>query len=531
MRVVPQSWKPSVWGLAFGLFAAAAARQAVLLPWVVRDMAAAHAGWGPVLELAGLEGLVSLAAAVTLAASALALVAALAGFAPCRLTLFLIRKACIGVNVAAALYAYVVFRGTALFRAGAGNLAARDELDSVALFFLRWDLLWPALAVAACFGLLYLLSWTRRFIALYGGRLGAEPPAGDRILEDLRTHGRDPRYRKSVLSSIAAHLLAIIVVPWLLTFVGCVEDYRVPKGSGTPTVAVAKAVRVVKKKSKKRKYLVNPQSAISFYRPELDDSQVEKSVEEQSRVTYEADPNRALAALAAAGGKMGAGGGKGGGWPDGMDDAKVRFIRLEYRGRGWDDGMDTAARADLNFLDAFHKLTGFKVSDKAESHPVGHLRKYRKGFAPPFVYMTGDQDIQIPEGDTRALREYLLGGGMLFADCGSPHWDRAFRSYVSVLLPGLPLVVISDDDPLFQVPFAFRNGAPPLWHHGGMRAMGVKYKNRWIVFYHPGDINDAWKTGRSGMDPRLAEGATEMGVNIVYYSFTHYLELTRKYRQ
>jgi hypothetical protein len=81
------------------------------------------------------------------------------------------------------------------------------------------------------------------------------------------------------------------------------------------------------------------------------------------------------------------------------------------------------------------------------------------------------------------------------------------------------------------MPYVFPNGAPPLWHHGGNRALGAKHKNRWVVFYHPGDINDAWKTGHSGMDPQLANGAIEIGVNVVYYSFTHYLEMTRKYRK
>jgi len=29
----------------------------------------------------------------------------------------------------------------------------------------------------------------------------------------------------------------------------------------------------------------------------------------------------------------------------------------------------------------------------------------------------------------------------------------------------------------------------------------------------------------------LARGAFQMGINIVYYAFTNYLELTRKYRK
>ena len=99
------------------------------------------------------------------------------------------------------------------------------------------------------------------------------------------------------------------------------------------------------------------------------------------------------------------------------------------------------------------------------------------------------------------------------------------------VLPGNPLIVIADDDPIFQVPTPFPNGAPPLWHHGGMRALGVKYRDRWVVFYHPGDILDAWKTGHEGLSPELTNAAFELGVNVVYYSFTHYLEMTRKYRK
>ena len=81
------------------------------------------------------------------------------------------------------------------------------------------------------------------------------------------------------------------------------------------------------------------------------------------------------------------------------------------------------------------------------------------------------------------------------------------------------------------MPYSFPNGAPPLWHHGGSRALGIKHKNRWVVFYHPGNVHDAWKTGHSGLDPRLAQGAIEISINVVYYAFTHYLEETRSYRK
>ena len=102
---------------------------------------------------------------------------------------------------------------------------------------------------------------------------------------------------------------------------------------------------------------------------------------------------------------------------------------------------------------------------------------------------------------------------------------------MAAVFPDRQLVTIADDDPIFQAPFVFPNGAPPLWHHGGNRALGVKHLNRWAVFYHPGDINDAWKTGASGMSRDLANASFRLGVNIIHYSFTNYLDLTRKHRK
>ena len=67
-----------------------------------------------------------------------------------------------------------------------------------------------------------------------------------------------------------------------------------------------------------------------------------------------------------------------------------------------------------------------------------------------------------------------------------------------------------------------------MWHHGGKNALGIKINGRWAVFYHPGDINDAWKTGRSGVDRRMADRTLELGYNVVSYAYTHYLNATQK---
>ena len=112
---------------------------------------------------------------------------------------------------------------------------------------------------------------------------------------------------------------------------------------------------------------------------------------------------------------------------------------------------------------------------------------------------------------------------MLFADAGSDQWGRAFRSFLARLFPDRELLDIPNDDPIFSQPFRFPNGAPPLWHHDGSRARGIKIDGRWAVFYFPGNLNDAWKTSHGGQPPAIVTQAMRLGMNIVYYASVHYL--------
>ena len=399
------------------------------------------------------------------------------------------------------------------------------DLATTDAFFWVWGNLWPYALLVAAFVLIHIQLWRRTSLNLYTSEREEAPAPGDAIVENIRSHGMDPQFRKSMLGSAFTHLAVILLIPWLIGLISCVRDYRVPKGSGNPVVALVRMVKPKKKKPKKN-LILNPDSAIYFNQPDLDDNLLLKEVEKATDKVYERSRR-------GPGGMMGVGGGEEGGWPDGMEDHEIRFIRLKYNGRNWDDGMQPHTRADMNFLEYFQKLTKkkFKIAKMPEAHPISWLKSYRKGYAPPFVYMTGDRGIHISSRDITILRNYLLDGGMLFADCGGAAWDRAFRARVRQLFPEKPMAIISDDDPIFKFPFEFENGAPPLWHHGGFRALGVKHKGRWCIFYHPGDINDAWKLGASGLSKRESGQAYDMGVNIVYYSFTHYLELTRKYRK
>ncbi|MFP4139465.1 MAG: DUF4159 domain-containing protein [Phycisphaerae bacterium] len=344
------------------------------------------------------------------------------------------------------------------------------------------------------------------------------------ILETIRTQGRDRPWARSLIAAIAFHAMLIFgsaFLAWLMR--GCIEEFKVPYGSGTPSVV---QMRFVPKKEKKLKRILNPNSAISFDFPDLDDSKIQEELEEQSRDTYEADTD-------AVHGKMGEGGGDEGGWPDGMKDGKVRFARLKYDCSGWDDGMDSSTSADINFLDYFRNLpsVNFPVARQGEAYTMRQFMSLPKGVKPAFIYMTGSGSFRLSGDDIKRMREYIKEGGMIFADAGSARWADSFEALARRILPGHGLKVIADDDPLFARPFGFPNGPPPLWHHGGKQCKGVRFKGRWAVFYHPGDLNDAWKTGHSGMSRRLARESYRVGVNILWYSFTHYLAETREYRK
>jgi hypothetical protein len=515
-----QQW-PLLLSLPLGLLAAAALRYAFLIPGVYAGLLTQYPALKVPFMMEGVEEGVLQFSRACLACSGLFLSGSILGILVRRP--WVLRLVRLGYVAWGALFLWCVAVINLCTRLVLDNKIMIDGVtpDPGVVFFWRWHLLWPAGVVFLFVAVLYILSLRRQVMETYGYELDDGPAFGDRVVENVRTHGREPAYRKSMWLSVVVHLLIIIVIPWLLSLRGCTEDYRIQKGSGTPSVAAVPVVKIVKaKKAKKKKYMLNAKSAISFHVPDLD--------EKMSQATYAADASRVLS-KGGIGGKTGAGGGKTGGWPDGMEGAVVRFIRLEYSGSAWDDGMDVASRSDMNFLEEFKRQTGLKVADKSESHPISQLASYRKGFAPPFVFMCGAGGISIPPRDIKVLREYLMGGGMLFADCGSPEWDRQFRTFIQVLFPGQALLEIADDDPIFQAPFAFANGAPPLWHHGGNRALGVRVKDRWAVFYHPGDIHDAWKSGHSGLTAELASGSMEMGVNIVYYSFTRYLEATRKH--
>jgi hypothetical protein len=404
--------------------------------------------------------------------------------------------------------------------------------NNATIISLWWSIAWPTLAMVAFAAWTHVILRSRSVYAAFTREKGTAM-VGDRVLEDIRTHGRDPRNRRSLYLSTLTHFIILILIPYLLSLSFCGPDpYKVPKGSGTDSVEAVAVVKMVKKKQqkKKRSLSLRANSSIIYATPDLDDAQVDQVMEDQTQETYVADNKAGKTGKGGKGGKMGKGGGTEGGWPEGMDDYKIRFIRLEHGGMGWDDGMDES-NADINFLRAFAQATGFKkIASKGESHSIALLKKYPKDAFPPFVFLTGNGPIgNVSAADKKILRDYCLNGGMLIADAGSVEFHKSFMPFIRSVFPDKPLIDIADDDMLYQVPYTFPDGAPPFWRLGGTRALGIKHEGRWIAFYHPGDMNGAWKSqGYTDVTPEMREAAMNLGVNLVYYAFNQWDDAVSK---
>ena len=179
-------------------------------------------------------------------------------------------------------YEYVVCTLSDILFARDLSFGDVEKFDRVALFRLRWEWSWPVLAGMAGLALIYLASWRSRALAVYTGRRDDAPAPGDVVVEDLRTHGRDPLFRKNFHASVVSHLMILVILPWLLQLIGCVTPYRVPKGTGDPVVAMVSVVKP--KKEPKKQYILNPNSMISLKVPEIDDSEIFNQVVEASEV-------------------------------------------------------------------------------------------------------------------------------------------------------------------------------------------------------------------------------------------------------
>ena len=230
-------------------------------------------------------------------------------------------------------------------------------------------------------------------------------------------------------------------------------------------------------------------------------------------------------------------------------DGAFQFCRLAYReltngdGGGW--GVDFP-RADQNLSIRLAELTRAPVSfdDLNEPNHLVLQMNQPELFRCPFVMVTEVGAMFIGDEDALNLRNYLLKGGLLWADdfWGEYAWE-IFEGQIRKVFPSgsYPIVDLPLEHPFFnqflplsrfpQIP-AIRSGRfgpnrtaerpDAVTPHA--RAILDERNNRVMVLItHNSDFGDSWE--REGDDPtyfeRFSVEGYAFGINVLMYSMTH----------
>lgn len=314
-------------------------------------------------------------------------------------------------------------------------------------------------------------------------------------------YGRKSKRLNQSVAAFLGYSLVFFVAFLILTQVGGCEDiYEMPAGGGEQQ-QIAQVVKV--QKVIRKKFVVNPFASISFNIPPIDEIKLQLTEITKHHYT------------------VGYGAGAGAGFAGGTKAGKVRFIRLEYLGGDWD--QDFGIGADVNMLIEYGIRTQQKVEKRTESRTISQLKLFPIGKSPPYVYMTGQERIQLSKSEIKTLREYILDKhGMLFGDNGgSRTWHSQFLSMMQQVLPNVRPTPIPLDDVIHRVPFQIPF-LPYVAPHGGKEALGWRVDGRLVCYYHPGDIGDAWADDHSGVAPEVWEACYQLGTNVIFYAHTEY---------
>ncbi|MBS3763643.1 MAG: DUF4159 domain-containing protein [Planctomycetes bacterium] len=323
------------------------------------------------------------------------------------------------------------------------------------------------------------------------------------------------RSRRSFYVSISVHT-SVILVSLIMSFLsarGCLYETpagvpgstgdQLPKGNVQPI----RAPKVVRRRQKVRK------SPVQVF-------EMLEEVEQQQ----EQDTARHFADSVGVPGGVGQGGAAGGSPHGTKVGGKLHFYRVKYRGRNWKANWKGAKPLMKEVLRAnvVKEVAGFN-----NVVPLKKLPKHSGKYLPNLLYMTGTGHIHANNQEIKNMRDYLLAGGMLFADNSGGHFHRHFVRFMRKVLPKRKFKVIEYDHEIYRgqiMPYAMVRGCPIYRaHRGHGPALGIWVGPRISVFYSRGDLGSAWATaGIFKARKRKVERAFRMGVNIVTYSLLYY---------
>jgi len=189
-------------------------------------------------------------------------------------------------------------------------------------------------------------------------------------------------------------------------------------------------------------------------------------------------------------------------------------------------GLWKTREAGLSMLlNSFHEQTKTPVRFAREEVALDSSRLYEV----PFVYLTGHQDFELSAAERTNLRNYLLRGGILFAEscCGREAFDRSFRREMARVLNGQKMERLPETHPLFLYPNKVDAVQPraalarKLNASGKIKPVlfGINVNGSLGVVYAPHGLACGWElaqcpycAGTSSTD------ALALGVNVLCYA-------------
>lgn len=325
---------------------------------------------------------------------------------------------------------------------------------------------------------------------------------------------RAPRLRQTMVLMLTYSLVFLAV--YLLTHptpVGAeTEPFNLPSGGGSDQAGAAPRTMRIQKQVR-RKFVINPFSSILFSVPTID--KIELRVGEETRHEYRAGYGSGTGTGT---GGIGRGKGKGSGFGSGTGEGKVRMPRLKHPGRGWDKNLGISG--DNNMLAQHNLLTQQKVSEKTEVLDIAQLGRIRAMDAPPLVVVTGSDGFPVTVAEKKILKQYLLEkSGMILGDnIGGGSFHNQFIQTMRDIT-GVQEVPIPRDDYIHARPFLVPK-LPIVVAHGGTVALGWKVEGRWVAYYHPGALTDAWRDDHAGIKRDVWEACYLLGSNVINYAYS-----------
>lgn len=194
----------------------------------------------------------------------------------------------------------------------------------------------------------------------------------------------------------------------------------------------------------------------------------------------------------------------------------VKLALVKYNGGGdWYAVVD----AMQNLANYCNEQLNMNIDKNYSTVEVGSAELFNY----PFLFMTGHGNIVFSDAEAANLRNYLLGGGFLFAD-DDYGMGPYFKVAIKKVFPDKELVELPYQHPVYHQKYDFKNGIPKVHEHDKKPPVtyAILHEGRVVCIYaEESNISDGWESTEVHNDTEAVRRLSlQMGANIVQFAFT-----------